>query len=568
MLATLASTIFFVPDHVLRMTYENISIGCQSRMSVVVNGTTPGPEIRLLAGKTSWIRVYNDMDNYNLTTHWHGLSQRMAIFSDGTPSASQWPIAPHEFFDYEVHPLECDAGSYFYHSHVGFQAVTATGPLIVEDMGEPPYAYDEERLIQFMEYFNKTDSDIEEGLVATPFVWSGEPKAVLINGVGVASGETAGTAGCELPVIQVEPGKTYRMRFIGSVALSMVTFGIVGHDNFTIVGADGQYTKPHTESYMQVSSGQRFDVIFQAKSAAELGGTTDYLIQIETKHRPSIYLGYGVLRYSNATASITTGPATPPLSLSNATYDWLEYALEPLYPNNFPTASEVTRRIVIDVRQIFTVTTVWQLNGLQFNETESNPFPGERPYLVSIYQNGRSAMPNYEAALNNSGWDPTTYTWPALLGEVLEIILVNTGSLVTNNGGVDYHPFHAHGGHYYDIGSGNGTYDPVANELKLANYTPVLRDTTNLYRYTPSTVAGSDAGWRGWRLRVEDAGVWLIHCHVLQHMVMGMQSVWIMGDYEDIIRIPHYAAAGYLEYGGSAYGNESWSPHVVHQFGQ
>ena len=142
----------FIPDHVLRITYETVSIACQTRPSVLVNGTTPGPALRLQPGKTSWIRVYNDMDHYNTTMHWHGLSQRTAIFSDGTPQAAQWPIAPKHFFDYEVHPEEDDAGTYFYHSHVGFQAVSCNGPLIVEDAGEPPYAYDEEQIIQLTDY--------------------------------------------------------------------------------------------------------------------------------------------------------------------------------------------------------------------------------------------------------------------------------------------------------------------------------------------------------------------------------------------------------------------------------
>ena len=155
---------------------------------------------------------------------------------------------------------------------------------------------------------------------------------------------------------------------------------------------------------------------------------------------------------------------------------------------------------------------------------------------------------------------------PRFLSQVLEIILVNTGSLVNSNGGVDYHPFHAHGNHYYDLGSGNGTYDPAANELKLKDYNPVLRDTTNLYRYEASTTAGADAGWRGWRLRITDPGVWLIHCHILQHMVMGMQSVWVFGDADEIQRIPHYDAAGYLEFKGSAYGNETFAPSYVHRF--
>ena len=98
--------------------------------------------------------------------------------------------------------------------------MSASGPLIVEDIGKPPYAYDDEIVVHLQDYFNKTDTAIERGLVATPFVWSGETNAVLINGVGVSIGEEAGTHGCELPVINVDPGKTYRVRFIGATALS------------------------------------------------------------------------------------------------------------------------------------------------------------------------------------------------------------------------------------------------------------------------------------------------------------------------------------------------------------
>jgi L-ascorbate oxidase len=398
----------FVPDHVLVVTYENISIGCQTRPSVVINGTSPGPEIRLKAGKTSWIRVYNHMTHedhcHNTTIHWHGLSQRTAMFSDGAP-VTQWPIPCGYFFDYEVHPFVEDAGTYFLHSHIGFQAVSATAALIVEDEGEPPYAYDEERVILFTDYYNKTDTQVETGLTSNPFVWSGETNAVLINGVGVAIGETAGSYGCELPVIHVEPEKTYRFRFIGATAISMVQFAIVGHPNFTIIGADGHYTLPYEESYMQLSSGQRFEVLFRTKSASELGNQTDFLIQYETKDRPSVYHGYGVLRYSNATASITKAPATPPLTLSNATYNWLEYALQPLYPNDFPRAEEVTRRVTIDVRQLTTNTIIWAQNGNQWNDsTLYGVYPGGTPYLVEIYEKGQAAIPDYQTALNNSGW--------------------------------------------------------------------------------------------------------------------------------------------------------------------
>lgn len=49
-------------------------------------------------------------------------------------------------------------------------------------------------------------------------------------------------------------------------------------------------------------------------------------------------------------------------------------------------------------------------------------------------------------------------------------------------------------------------------------------------------------------------------------MIMGMQSVWVFGDYEDIAKIPYSGAEGYLEYGGTAYGGQDISPIVYHNW--
>lgn len=57
----------FQPDYVLRITAQNYSLACIERYSVLVNGTSPGPELRLREGKVSWIRVYNDMTDNNFT---------------------------------------------------------------------------------------------------------------------------------------------------------------------------------------------------------------------------------------------------------------------------------------------------------------------------------------------------------------------------------------------------------------------------------------------------------------------------------------------------------------------
>lgn len=57
----------FRPDHVLRITAENVPVACESRLSALVNGTSPGPAIHLSPGEITWIRVYNDMKIFNAT---------------------------------------------------------------------------------------------------------------------------------------------------------------------------------------------------------------------------------------------------------------------------------------------------------------------------------------------------------------------------------------------------------------------------------------------------------------------------------------------------------------------
>ena len=57
----------FVPDSVLRITAQNISIGGINRYTTIANGSQPGPPLRLQEGRVAWVRVYNDVSNANLT---------------------------------------------------------------------------------------------------------------------------------------------------------------------------------------------------------------------------------------------------------------------------------------------------------------------------------------------------------------------------------------------------------------------------------------------------------------------------------------------------------------------
>lgn len=60
----------FEPEYVIIATEEDISINCETRRSVVFNGTSPGPPLHMQEGKTTWIRVYNYIADKNTTVVW------------------------------------------------------------------------------------------------------------------------------------------------------------------------------------------------------------------------------------------------------------------------------------------------------------------------------------------------------------------------------------------------------------------------------------------------------------------------------------------------------------------
>lgn len=138
---------------------------------------------------------------------------------------------------------------------------------------------------------------------------------------------------------------------------------------------------------------------------------------------------------------------------------WAEYSLEALNETEkFPQLAEVTRTVYITMKQVspngaevngsVNGSLEWAQDGLVW-QTEQREVNNSMPYLVQVYTTGMT--PNYTAAVENGGWDPYSQAFPALVGEVLDIVWLSNSGLA---GGWDYHSMHAHGRHYWDLGSG------------------------------------------------------------------------------------------------------------------
>ncbi|PHH79253.1 hypothetical protein CDD80_5337 [Ophiocordyceps camponoti-rufipedis] len=582
----------FKPDFVINATMGELDVDCNKRLSVLLNGQSPGPQINMTEGSITWVRVWNHMEDQNLTMHWHGLSQRTAPFSDGTPLVSQWPIPPGHFFDYEVKPEPGDAGTYFYHSHVGIQLITASGPLIVKAANETDAEekYGRDVVLMLQDYYAKDDHTIETGLLGNPFQWSGEPDAVLVQGHSGRANFGTDNETCQPYVIDVLPGQKYRLRPIGATALSLVLLGIEDH-NLTVVEADGGYVEPVPVSHMQVSPGQRWSYTLDAKSAADIDrlNKTEFWIRYETRERPKSVQGYALLRYRMDKCEKPPRPKSllpdnSPVALPASVSDYLEYQLTPASADvraTFPPLSDVTRTVTIQINQMIVDGNytdgkiqgglVWVQNNSPWKENVQAA-NNQIPYLIEVYTSNsseKSVVANYDRALQNGGFDPETKTFPAKVGEVIDIVWQNNGGF---SGGFDIHPMHIHGEHAWDMGSGPGEYDAVKNEAEhFSNgQVPAKRDTTNLYRYVLKAEPNTTNGWRTWRVRVteDNVGAWMMHCHIAQHSAMGMNTVWTYGDTANLQqRFPTAPfTEGYLVFGGDAYGTTTKSPVVNHHF--
>jgi CopA family copper-resistance protein len=96
--------------------------------ATTINGSLPGPTLRWREGDTVTIRVTNRLQEYT-SIHWHGII--LPFQMDGVPGISFDGIPPGTTFTYRFQVNQ--HGSYWYHSHSGFQEMTGVyGSLIID----------------------------------------------------------------------------------------------------------------------------------------------------------------------------------------------------------------------------------------------------------------------------------------------------------------------------------------------------------------------------------------------------------------------------------------------------
>ena len=270
-------------DIKLLIGHTRVSIEGKATHAVTINGTVPGPLLRLKEGERVRIAVTNTLDE-DTSIHWHGLLVPPEM--DGVPGVSFPGIRGGETFVYEFPLLQ--SGTYWYHSHSGLQEAEGHyAPLIIEPAGPDPVQSDREHVIVLADHsemhphvvfkrlkqqggvFNYQRQTIagllagEDQSPAERAEWArmlmdptdisdvtGAVMTFLVNGHGPNDNWTA----------LFRPGERVRLRFINAAAQMIFNVRIPGL-KLTVVAADGQNVRPVEVDELQIGNAETYDIL-------------------------------------------------------------------------------------------------------------------------------------------------------------------------------------------------------------------------------------------------------------------------------------------------------------------
>ena len=277
----------------ISLAIGQVSVEVDGKVSraIGINGTVPGPLIRLKEGQRVRLRVQNTLDE-DSSIHWHGLLVPFEM--DGVPGVSFPGIMPRSTFDYEFDLSH--AGTYWYHSHSAYQEEDGVyGPIVIDPAGPDPVAYDREHVLVLSDhsplagatiyrklkqmggpYFNRqrmTLSGLMAGKDLTAqerWEWAqmrmdaadiadvtGSTYAFTINGFGPYDNWTG----------LFTPGERVRLRVINASAQTTFNIRIPGLP-ITVVQADGLNVRPVTVEEFQIGTAETYDVVITPEDRA------------------------------------------------------------------------------------------------------------------------------------------------------------------------------------------------------------------------------------------------------------------------------------------------------------
>jgi FtsP/CotA-like multicopper oxidase with cupredoxin domain len=288
----------------LHIGYQNVNFTGANAIATTVNGGFPGPTLRWKEGDNITIRVTNHL-KHESSIHWHGIILPSEM--DGVPGLSFEGIKPGETFEYRFQVKQY--GTYWYHSHSGFQEQTGlAGSIIIDPKDPEPFAYDRDMVVMLSDwsdedpvrvyaklkkrndYYNfreRTVSDTWRDIKTKGLAQAWNERAMW-NQMRMSDTDISDVTGYTYTYLMnganpqqgwvglFKAGEKIRLRIINGSAMSIFDVRIPGL-KMTVVAADGQHIQPVVVDEFRMGTAEVYDVIIEpdAKQAYTLFAQTN-----------------------------------------------------------------------------------------------------------------------------------------------------------------------------------------------------------------------------------------------------------------------------------------------------
>ncbi|WP_273209304.1 multicopper oxidase family protein [Runella zeae] len=514
----------------------------KEKRAIAVNGQIPMPTLEFTEGDTAEIVVHNLLKE-STSLHWHGVF--LPNKEDGVPHLTQMPINPGETHVYRFPIVQ--NGTHWYHSHSGLQEqIGMYGSFVmnkrkadktfrkgIDDL--PTVAvmlsewtnYRPENIQRMLRYANDwaaikknavqsyTES-LKEGHFSTKL--TNEWKRMLAMDVSDVYYDKVminGSTSQDLTSIDAKPlkaGDKVRLRISNGGASSYFWLRYAG-GKMTVVASDGNDVEPVEVDRLIIAVSETHDVIV---TIPKEGLSYEFLATTEDRTQSaSIFIGNGIkqlisplprLKYFEGMKMMNS------MMKMNGNLDDMGMKMTlnkmdmnvVMYPEITGAASKNEDHSihVKDNSNRYNANALGDIVTLNYAMLKS-------PFTTTLSANAKVTELSFTLTGNMN-----RYVWsmdnkvlseadkiPVKKGEVLRIVLYNNSMM--------RHPIHLHGFDFRLI-NGQGKNAPLKNIIDIM---PMETDTIEFL--------------------ANEEGDWFFHCHILYHMMAGMNRVFAVDDYSN-----------------------------------
>lgn len=463
-----------------------------TRPAIGVNYRLPIPPIYAHQHDTLILNVHNSL-NESTSLHAHGLFQIGQNYMDGAAMATQCGIPPGHSFTYRYHLTQ--SGTFWVHGHDHHQNSNGLRtPLVIQDQQVPKeISYDEEYLFWMEDWY-----PISFGIRANETL---DPSKPFPPPPTYPYGLINGYNGNWTKPIRFQKNKRYRIRLVNMSTTEWFKFHMPGHQ-MAVIETDGELTQPHNVDGLDMGPGQRYSVLVHAHS--QDCHNYHYNVTLHASfvpNKPGLSPRYyqGLVEYKEGASQAT------------------DFVTKPAEDFIYPREPELRALDQSEGMWPVSRTIPLQFGGNKFSTGQFldvvNNITYRQPLIPSLY----SALSMADLATNPQIYGPQTHAIVLKYGEVVEFYMTNPNALP--------HPIHLHGHAFQvtEMGPVQQLVSPppgisipppqVPNVIQApANETPARRDTIVL----------PIMGYAKVRVRADNPGIWLMHCHMDIHFAMGM----------------------------------------------